>query len=140
MASLDVKSLFTNVPVDFTINLIQNNIFSNGVKKFNGLTRLQLRKFLEWTCTRTVFQFGGNYYEQVDGVSMGSPIAPLMADVCMNWVLDQMDDFNLQPQMLMRYVDDIFCVFKCKSDLDLLFGQTEFYPQEHKIYQRAGTT
>ena len=28
-------------------------------------------------------------YEQIDGVSMGSPIAPCMADTCMNWVLNQ---------------------------------------------------
>jgi len=37
MASLDVKSLFTNLPVDFTIDLILNNIFRNGMKDFNGL-------------------------------------------------------------------------------------------------------
>jgi len=37
VASLDVKSLFTNVPVDFIIDLIINNIFHNGLKDFNGL-------------------------------------------------------------------------------------------------------
>ena len=43
MASLDVKSLFTNVPLDFTIELILNNIFSQGRKDFNGLKKNQLK-------------------------------------------------------------------------------------------------
>ena len=46
MASLDVKSLFTNVPVNFTISLILNNIFNNRVKDFNGLNRQQMKKLL----------------------------------------------------------------------------------------------
>ena len=63
MASLDVKSLFTNVPLDFTtefIELILNNIFSQGTKDFNGLNKNQLKKLLSWTCKDTVFQFNGN--------------------------------------------------------------------------------
>ena len=31
----------------------------------------------------------GQLYEQTDGVAMGSPIAALLAEVCMNWVLNQ---------------------------------------------------
>ena len=37
MASLNVKNLFTNIPVDFTIKLILDNIFENDVKQFNRL-------------------------------------------------------------------------------------------------------
>ena len=80
MGSFDVGSLFTNIPVDFTINLINllENIFSNGVKDFNGLSELQLKKLLHWTTKGTVFQFQGELCEQTDGIAMGSPIAPLL--------------------------------------------------------------
>ena len=61
MANLDVKSLFTSVPVNFTIGLMLNNIFNNGVKDFNGLNRQQMKKLLTWTCKGTVFQFGGTF-------------------------------------------------------------------------------
>jgi len=44
----------------------------------------ELRKILNWTCKNTVLQFNEKYYTQVDGVAMGSSIAPLMADVFMN--------------------------------------------------------
>ena len=52
---------------------------------------------------------------------MGSPIAPLMADICINWVLDQMSSFQTQPRILFRYVDNLFCVFNCEADLELFF-------------------
>ena len=123
MASLDVKSLFTNVPVNFTIGLILNNIFNNGVKDFNGLNRQQMKKLLTWTCKGTVFQFRGNIYEQTEGIAMGSPIAPLMADVCMNWVLNEVSSFNPKPYIILRYVDDLFCVFNCERDLEMFFAK-----------------
>jgi len=45
---------------------------------------------------------------------MGSPIAPLLADVIMNYVIDQaLTKINVQnkPIVLWRYVDDIFVAF-----------------------------
>ena len=69
MGSFDVKSLFINITVDFTINLILENIFINGVKDFNGLSKLQLKKLLHWTTKGTVFQSQGKLHEQTDGVA-----------------------------------------------------------------------
>ena len=89
MASFDVRSLLTNIPVQFTINLILDQIYEQDVNTFHGLTKTQLKKLLIWSCTGTIFQFNNQIYEQIDGVSMGSPIAPCMADICMNWVLNQ---------------------------------------------------
>ena len=39
MASFDVKSLFTNIPVQFTISLISDQIYMPNVKTFHGLTK-----------------------------------------------------------------------------------------------------
>ena len=89
MASFDARSLFTNIPVQLTINLILDQIYAQDVNTFHGLTKTQLKKLLIWSCTGTIFQFNNQIYEQIDGVSMGSPIAPCMADTCMNWVLNQ---------------------------------------------------
>ena len=57
MGSFDVRSLFTNIPSDFTINLTLENIFRKGVKYVNGLSKLQLKELLLWTTKGTVFQF-----------------------------------------------------------------------------------
>ena len=37
MASLDVTSLFTNVPVNFTTDLVLKSVFSNNITEFHGL-------------------------------------------------------------------------------------------------------
>ena len=36
---------------------------------------------------------------------MGSPIAPLLADVCMNWIFDQVSPLLDQNTVLNRYVN-----------------------------------
>jgi len=50
MCSFDVKSLFTNIPVDFTVNLMLDKVFADADKenKFHGLNRTELRKMLNF--------------------------------------------------------------------------------------------
>jgi len=72
----------------------------------------------------TTFQFKGRFCRQVDGVAMGSPIAPLMADVCMNYVIDQAlaaTPPECRPDLLCRYVDDLFLLFPNEDSLNRFF-------------------
>ena len=39
LVSFDVKSLFTNIPVDFTIKLVLNQLFPDEQNKINGLSK-----------------------------------------------------------------------------------------------------
>ena len=55
------------------------------------------------------FQFQEDLYEQTDGVAMGSPTAPLLADVCMTCMFDQASPSLDQNTVLIRYID-VFCV------------------------------
>ena len=59
---------------------------------------------------------------------MESLIAPLLADVCMNWVLDQISNNITQPSILIRYVDDLFCTF---SDLIQLHNYFQSISNTH---------
>ena len=68
--SFDVKSLFTNVPLKKTINIILDKIYnkkeiSTSVKK-RTLKKLQLD-----SCTKTPFSMNGELYKQIDGVCNG---------------------------------------------------------------------
>ena len=63
----------------------------------------------------------GKYYTQLDGVAMGSPIAPLMADVFMNWLVDNVSKIGCSPHILCLYVDDIFCAFDSRDEMDKFF-------------------
>ena len=44
-----------------------------------------------------------------------------MADVFMNWLVDNVSKIGCSPHMLCRYVDDIFCAFDSKDEMDKFF-------------------
>ena len=77
MISFDVNCLFSNISADFVIYLILNKIYvSNLSKTVQGLTKRQFRTLIFWTIKRTAFNFNGNSYDQIDGVALGSLLAP----------------------------------------------------------------
>ena len=123
MTSFDVTSLFTDVRVDFTINLILDSVLCRS-DEFNGLNRRRMKKQLEWVVKTTTFQFNGCFYWQVDDVAMGPPIAPLMADVCMNYVIDQalaVPPAECRPDLFCHYVDDLLLLFPNQDSLNRFF-------------------
>ena len=54
MASFDVESLYTNVPLTKTIEIITNIVFPNQAQSFLGLNRLSFTKLLD-IATRNCF-------------------------------------------------------------------------------------
>ena len=63
MCSLDVSSLFTNVPA------------RGNTKHFS---RVVLRKLLEFATKKSHFLVDGKYYDQIDDIAMGSPLGPIL--------------------------------------------------------------
>ena len=109
LVSYDVTALFTNVPLDETINILVNKAFADDwLNKTYGLNlqRDQLVKLLEIATTNQLFQFDGQLYEQTDGVAMGSPLGPLMANVFMCHLEEKLTRDGLMPHLYRRYVDD----------------------------------
>ena len=107
MLSLDVQSLFTNVPLLETVNYLCDYISSNNIDLGLPLDKL---KELILRCTFDVqFLFDGKFYRQRDGVAMGSPLGPLLADVFMSKLeLGPLKDTISTFSTYLRYVDDIF--------------------------------
>ncbi|XP_037773698.1 uncharacterized protein LOC119569744 [Penaeus monodon] len=75
MASFDVESLFTNVPLAETTQIITNNTTAEFLSQF-GLEKKQLLSLLIVVTKDSVFTFDNRLYTQIDGVAMGSPIGP----------------------------------------------------------------
>ena len=85
MVSFDVESLLTNVPLDYTINLILERIYQD--KELDILIpEHDLKRLLELCTKDNIFLFNGLLYQQIDGVAMGSPLGPLLANVFMSHV------------------------------------------------------
>lgn len=70
------------------------------------ITQSGLTELLRIATKDQLFQFDGQLYEQVDGVAMGSPLGPLMANVFLCSIEEQLDRNNKLPSFYKRYVDD----------------------------------
>ena len=57
-----------------------------------------------------LFQFEGTLYEQFYGVAMGSPLGPLIANVFMCSIEEQLDLNGKMPEFYRRYVDDTLTI------------------------------
>ena len=70
-----------------------------------------------------MFLYNGQLYKQIDGVAMGSPLGPTLA----NWYLGTIEkklfaqNMHFYPKFYVRYVDDVFAIFNCKSKRDQFF-------------------
>ena len=126
MASLDVESLFTNIPLEETIKNCVNDLFSNNF--YSGkLSRKDLYELLKLATTESSFIFDNKLYKQIDGVAMGSPSGPTLANAFLchskkNWLNECPSQFK--PVIYRRYVDDIFVLFKSKEHLKLFVNYT----------------
>jgi hypothetical protein len=86
--SFDVTSLFTNIPLRKTINIILDRIYKD--KRITTTIRKRtLKKLLLDSCTKTPFSVNDQLYRQIDGISMGSPLGPTLADILMTAFEDE---------------------------------------------------
>ena len=117
MVSFDVESLFTNIPLDETINICVNRLY-NQKKKVRGLLKRHFKELLTLATKSSCFLFNGVYYSQIDGVAMGSPLGPTLANLFLSyheekWLSDCPVQFR--PRYYRRYVDDVFLMFQNRS-------------------------
>ena len=83
LVSYDVTSLFTNIPLQETIDITINLIFNHNPNL--NITKKELKKLFLFATSQTHFIFNGKFYNQIDGVAMGSPLAPVLANIFMGF-------------------------------------------------------
>ena len=108
MASLDVESLFTNVPVQETIEIITEYVYNHPDIEPPKITIENFKKLLLICTTECPFLTpDGKIFVQIDGISMGCVLGPTFANFYMGHLEQKiLKHFNLD--MYTRYVDDIF--------------------------------
>ena len=126
--SYDVTSLFTNIPLKETINLAVDLILNSD--KNIKINKKKLTKLFIYCTSQTHFLFKGKFYIQIDGVAMGSPLAPVLANLFMgfneiNWIKNY---DAAKPTFYRRYVDDILAVFNTRNEATDFFN---YLNQQH---------
>ena len=114
--SYDVTSLFTIIPLQETIGIAINLIFNHNPNL--NITRKELKKLFLFATSQTHFIFNSKFYNQIDGVAMGSPLAPVLANIFMGFHESKwLNEYNLnKPKFYLRYVDDVLATFDSKQD------------------------
>ena len=116
LVSFDVVSLFTNILLDETISICADLLYrgpSIASLPFPGAVFIELMGI----ATKSVsFSFNETMFRQIEGVSMGSPQGPILANIFVGFHERRLFDKFPKPFTYLRYVDDTFVSFKSRSD------------------------
>ena len=110
LVTMDVTSLYTNIPNHEGKTAVERTLIEHN---YSGKTsRRSLMKLLDCVLHMNNFEFNDENYLQVGGTAMGSRVAPSYACI----FLSQLEKKLLaraphKPDLYLRYIDDIFCVF-----------------------------
>ena len=82
MVSFDIKALFTNVPIDEVLEVINQNLINDQTMgDRTALTPEQITCLLKLCLETTHFSFRGEIYQQRVGAAMGFPVSPVVASI-----------------------------------------------------------
>ena len=122
MASFDVKSLFSNIPIAETCSLILDKLFLDEKCTYLGFNRNEFNCLLKLCCRDNLFMFDEQLYIQKDGAPMGGCVSPTLANFFLGhfeklWLESCPEHFR--PIYYRRYVDDTFLLFKDPNHVTL---------------------
>ena len=81
MISFDVVSLFTNIPLDETISICADNWYRGPSTISLPFPEEVFIELMGIATKSTSFSFNEIMYRQIEGVSIGSPFGPILADI-----------------------------------------------------------
>lgn len=115
LASFDVTNMFSNIPNKDCLNIIKRKFQNNNV---NPIIQQEIVQLLELCMNENYFKYNDEFYKQKDGLAMGSPLSPLLAQIFMSDFEESILNapFTKNISFWYRYVDDILVGFTGTKD------------------------
>ena len=123
--------------------LVQAKIcYWSTLKERKMLPAQDIVLLLEFCLKNIYFSFQGQYYEQIEGVAMGSPVSPIVANFYMEYLEQKALSIAIHPtKILLRYVDDTWVVQReenNKTSFNTLTVLTQPLSLQWKTTRRMG--
>ena len=116
LVSMDVKSLYTNIPQEEGIQTVCKAYVSFYQNKIPIPTPL-LDRVLRLILQENSFQFNGKNYLQTHGTAMGTKMAVAFANIFMaKFETDILSQSVIKPLVWKRFIDDIFSLWNVSRD------------------------
>ena len=114
LSSYDVSALFTSVPIDPALNIIKDLLDKDTALKERTVIEVgDIILLLEFCLKNTYFSFQDQFYEQVEGAAMGSPVSPIVANLYMEYLEQKaLSTAPHSPRFWHRYANDTFVIHK----------------------------
>lgn len=126
----DVSSLYTNVDVKAALEAFEYYLEGEGPNQyFRTVSKFAIRAMLKRVLENNFFKFLDGIYHQIDGIAMGTPLAPPLANLYMAFLETRLQRMLAQqmipwPRLYKRYIDDIFMVWiGSRQTLDTLLSK-----------------
>ena len=80
LCSFDISSLFTNIPLGETIQICADSLYESNLTP-PIMDKDVFIELINIATTSVEFSFNNKMYKQMDGVAMGSPLGPALANI-----------------------------------------------------------
>ena len=113
LATIDVKSLYLNIPHEDGIKAVLNRLYRTPeLTDQMAILPNTMADLLGIVLKQNYFQFTDRMYHQVQGMAMGTKMAPSYANIFMAELEEKLlANYPIDPLLWKRYIDDILCIW-----------------------------
>ena len=108
LITIDFESLYTSIPLK---NLYQS---INNCTLFEKNFKDETIRMLKFIFENNYFNYGTKYFRQLDGIAMGTNVAPVIANLYLALTFDSItkrEDLIDYLDLFKRYIDDCFIIY-----------------------------